>query len=187
MGFYTQLCGSVYNLLYCRTNEEPKGVTLLSFNEIFVLLWCNVQIFDSALLVNTTEQISVANILWTTYGVFKSRIIAMNHSSHSSLSGEWVCKNSLGTKMGLLLDATIFFSFESAWLYKSHCKRKKYYKEHIFITISKDNNYWLGSLTQNLLVYITYCVHFNDMGFNVYSENSYRNSAINTSLKNQCN
>lgn len=124
MGFYTQLCGTVYNLLYCRTNEEPKGVTLLSFNEIFVLLWCNVQIFDSALLVNTTEQISVANILWTTYGVFKSRIIAMNHSSHSSLSGEWVCKNSLGTKMGLLYTwcHNIFFLRKCVTIYT--CKRK---------------------------------------------------------------
>lgn len=78
-----ELC--IYNLLYCRTNKKPKGVTLLSFNEISVLLWCNVQIFDSTLLVNTAEQISVANILWTTW--FKSHIIAMNHSSHSSHEG----------------------------------------------------------------------------------------------------
>lgn len=83
--FYKDLYGTVYNLLYCRTNKKPKGVTLLSFNEISVLLWCNVQIFDSTLLVNTAEQISVANILWTTG--FKSHIIAMNHSSHSSHEG----------------------------------------------------------------------------------------------------
>lgn len=70
---------------------------------------------------------------------------------------------------------------------KVNVKEKILYEAYIHISISKDNNYWLGSLTQNLLVYITYCVHFNDMGFNVYSENSYRNSAINTSLKNQCN
>lgn len=125
MGFYTQLYGTVYNLLYCRTNEEPKGVTLLSFNEIFVLLWCNVQIFDPALLVNTTEQISVANILWTTYGVFKSRIIAMNHSSHSSLSGEWVCKNSLGNKNGFIIYLMPQYFFPSKvrdYIYT--CKRK---------------------------------------------------------------
>lgn len=124
--FYKDLYGTVYNLLYCRTNKKPKGVTLLSFNEISVLLWCNVQIFDSTLLVNTAEQISVANILWTTW--FKSHIIAMNHSSHSSHEGNESVKILREQKwVYYTLCHNIFFS-ESAWLYI----RKKYYK-YIFI------------------------------------------------------